>query len=130
MGLLQDFLNVAREQGINVKNMHQEKGNGFTVVSFGEQGECNVVYNIALVFYDNNDDVEIFVRKRINDDNIVQVFNQVNNLNAEYRGVTFYLENGVIVLKSYIQVKGNVRSVLEQMVNQKQTAIEEFSKIK
>ena len=82
MSLLQDFIEVSKEQGINTADLYQEQGDGFSIVSFGESGERNIIYNIALVFYDNNDDVEVFIRKQINDDEIVKVFNQVNNLNA------------------------------------------------
>ena len=83
-----------------------------------------------MVFYDNNDDVEIFIRKQIDDRDVVKVFNQVNNLNAEYRGISFYLEDSIIVLKSYIQANENVENVLRQMVGCTQVATEEFSKIK
>lgn len=130
MSLLQDFVNVSKEQGINTEDLYHEKGNGFSIVSFGEEGEQNIIYNIALVFYDNNDDVEIFIRKQIDDSDVVKVFNQVNNLNAEYRGISFYLEDSIIVLKSYIQANENVENVLRQMVGCTQVATEEFSKIK
>ena len=83
-----------------------------------------------MVFYDNNDDVELFIRKQIDDSKVVKVFNQVNNLNVEYRGMSFYLEDSIIVLKSYLQANGNVENVLRHMVGCMQVATEEFSKIK
>lgn len=130
MSLLQDFIKVSKEQGINTEDLYQEKGDGFSIVSFGEAGEQNIIYNIALVFYDNDDDVELFIRKQIDDSDVVKVFNQVNNLNAEYRGMSFYLEDSIIVLKSYLQANENVENVLRQMVGCMQVATEEFSKIK
>lgn len=130
MSLLQDFIKVSKKQGINTEDLYQEKGNGFSIVSFGEEGEQNIIYNIALVFYDNDNDVELFIRKQIDDSDVVKVFNQVNNLNAEYRGMSFYLEDSIIVLKSYLQANENVENVLRQMVGCMQVATEEFSKIK
>lgn len=130
MSLLQDFIKVSKEQGINTEDLYQEKGNGFSIISFGETGEQNIIYNIALVFYDNDDDVELFIRKQIDDSEVVKVFNQVNNLNAEYRGMSFYLEDSIVVLKSYVQANGNVENVLRHMVGCMQVATVEFSKIK
>ena len=130
MSLVNKFIKFAKKQGIKTEDLYQEQGEGFSVISFGESGEPGIVYNIALVFYDNNDDVEIYIRKQINDIDIVKVFNYVNNLNAEYRGVTFFLENGLVVLKTYIQVNGNVEKVLRQMVGGMQIASEVFPKIK
>lgn len=130
MSLVNKFIKFAKKQGINTKDLYQEQGDGFSVISFGESGEPGIVYNIALVFYDNNDDVEIYIRKQINDTDIVKVFNYVNNLNAEYRGVTFFLENGLVVLKTYIQANDDVEKVLRQMIGGMQIASEVFSKIK
>lgn len=130
MSLLQDFIEVSKEQGINTADLYQEQGDGFSIVSFGESGERNIIYNIALVFYDNDDDVEVFIRKQINDEEIVKVFNQINNLNAEYRGVTFYLEDKIVVLKSYVQAKGKIEVALKQMVGCMQIAQEVFPGIK
>ena len=130
MSLLQDFIKVSKEEGINADDLYQEQGEGFSIVSFGEMGEKDIIYNIAMVFYDNNDDVEVFIRKQINDDEIVKVFNQVNNLNAEYRGVTFYLEDKIIVLKSYVQVNGSIEIALKQLVGCMQIAQDVFPEIK
>ena len=91
---------------------------------------CFSRWSVSLVFYDNNDDVELFIRKQIDDSKVVKVFNQVNNLNVEYRGMSFYLEDSIIVLKSYLQANGNVENVLRHMVGCMQVATEEFSKIK
>ena len=91
---------------------------------------CFSRWSVSLVFYDNNDDVELFIRKQIDDSKVVKVFNQVNNLNVEYRGMSFYLEDSIIVLKSYLQANGNVENVLRHMVGCMQVATEEFLKIK
>lgn len=129
MSLVSKFIEIAKEQGIKPEDLYQEQGDGFSIISFGESGEPGIVYNIALVFYDNNEDVEIFIRKQIDDTDIVKVFNYVNNLNAEYRGVTFFLENGLVVLKTYIQANDDVEKVLRQMIGGIQIASEVFPKI-
>lgn len=130
MSLVNKFIEFSKKQGIKTEDLYQEQGDGFSVISFYENGEPDIVYNIALVFYDNNDDVEIYIRKQINDTDIVKVFNYVNNLNAEYRGVTFFLEDGLVVLKTYIQVNGDIIKVLRQIVDGMQIASEVFPKIK
>lgn len=130
MSLFNDFIKVSKEQGIQTEDIYQEREDGFSIVSFGETGEPDVIYNIAIVFYDNDDDVELYIRKQINDENVVKVFNQINNLNAEYRGITFYLEDGIVVLKSYVQARESVEAVLKQMVGCMQIATEVFPNIK
>ena len=134
MSLINEFKKTATELGINMDNFYEEKGNGYTILSFSEIGEKKLMktisYNVALVFYSNDNEVEIFVRKKIEPKNIVQVFNQVNNLNAEYRGVACYLEDTSVVIKSYVQTEGNIEKLLKQMVCQVDIAKEEFTKIK
>ena len=112
----------------------EENGQGYTILSFSEIGKKTLIktipYNVALVFYSNDNEVKIFVRKKIEPKNIGQVFNQVNNLNAEYRGVTFYLEDKSVVIKSYVQTASNLEKLLKQIVSQLDIAKEEFKKIK
>lgn len=134
MSLITEFKNTATELGINTEDFYEEKGNGYTILSFSEIGEKKLMktipYNVALVFYSNDNEIEIFVRKKINNKNMIQVFNQVNNLNAEYRGIAFYLENESVVLKSYVQTEGNIEKLLKQMVSCVDVAKEEFVKVK
>lgn len=134
MSLVTEFKNTAAELGINKCDFYEENGQEYTILSFSEIGEKTLIktipYNVALVFYSNDNEVEIFVRKKIESKNIVQVFNQVNNLNAEYRGVAFYLEDTSVVIKSYVQTEGNIEKLLKQMVSQVDIAKEEFKKIK
>lgn len=80
-----NFLKFVEEQGINVDDMYKEKGDTYNIVSFGEETEDGL-YNVTLVIYDDNDVVEIYVRKAINTENVLDVLSRVNNLNAEYMG--------------------------------------------
>lgn len=136
MSLVNKFIEFSKEQDIKTEDLYQEQGDGFSVISFNENGEPGILYNIAIVFYDNDDDVEIYIRKQISNTgtvnifNRVKVFNYVNDLNAEYRGVTFFLEDGLVVLKTYIQANGDIEKVLRQMVGGMQIASEVFPKIK
>ena len=63
MKLLEQFYKYTSSQGIDKKDIYEKSAEDFTVVSFPEEGEKDCVYNIVLVFYDNDDDVEIYVRK-------------------------------------------------------------------
>ena len=65
LDILNDFYNYVSSQGIDKNAIYEEKGEGFVVISFPERGEKDCIYNIAIVFYENENDVEIYVRKEI-----------------------------------------------------------------
>ena len=67
MNTLKAFYDYATSQGIDKNAIYEKKGDGFVVISFPERGEKDCIYNIAIVFYENDDDVEIYVRKPIKD---------------------------------------------------------------
>lgn len=79
-----------------------------------------------LVIYDDNDVVEIYVRKAINTENVLDVLSRVNNLNAEYMGVSFFVGDNVINLKSACSTSGDIEVALKKMVNNMQIAKETF----
>ena len=54
MSLLNQFYEYVESQGINKENIDEQKGDRFTLVSFGEEGEKGTIYNIAIVFYDDD----------------------------------------------------------------------------
>lgn len=126
MSLLNDFFKFAKEQGISEEDIYKEKGEGYTIVSFGEQGEEDVIYNISLILYDDNNTVEIYIRKQINVDDLFDVLKRTNNLNAEYMGVAFFVEDGIISTKSVCSTNGDIEIALKQMVQNMQIAASEF----
>lgn len=127
MSLLNQFYEYVESQGIDKENIDEQKGDRFTLVSFGEEGEKGTIYNIAIVFYDD-DSVEVYIRKHIAEYDISDVLKSLNNLNAEYRGATFFIENDILTLKSYIKTDGKIDVVLAEMVRDMQLAQSEFIK--
>ena len=127
LSLLNQFYEYVSAQGISKENIDEQKGDGFTLVSFGEEGEKGVIYNVAIVFY-KDDSVEVYIRKNISDYDEVKVLKSINSLNAEYKGATFYVENSILNLKSYIKTEGKIDVVLAEMVRNMRIAQSEFIK--
>lgn len=130
MSLIDDFLKFAKEQEINQEDIFMEKGDNYTIASFGEQGEEDVVYNITLILYSNNSTVEIYIRKQIDSTNLFEILQETNRLNAEYMGISFFVENNIISTKSVCETEGNIEIALKLMVQNMQVAATEFVNFK
>lgn len=126
MSLVSQFYEYVKSQGIEKENIDEQKGDKFTLVSFGEEGEKGIIYNIAIVFYED-DSVEVYVRKHIKEYKIENVLKTLNSLNAEYKGATFFTENDILNLKSYIRTDGKIDVVLAEMVRNMKMAQKEFA---
>ena len=129
MKLLNNFYDYAAAQGVDKNAIYEEKGDGFVVVSFPERGEQDCIYNIAIVFYENDDDVEIYVRKQINDYDELTLLRKLNALNCEYTDVTFLVDDHMLTVKSFLPAQGDINRVLVKMVADVQLAQAEFVKI-
>lgn len=129
MKLLDQFYEYVKAQGIDTRNIDEQTGDGFTLVSFGEQGEKDTIYNIAIIFYEDLS-VEVYVRKYISQYDMLAMLKTLNDLNAEYKGATFFIENNILTLKSYIKTNGEISAVLAEMVRNMKLAQSEFSHIK
>ena len=101
----------------------------FVVISFSEKGEENRIYNIAIVFYENDNDVEIYVRKSIKDFDELTLLRKLNALNCEYTDVTFFVDDNMLGVKSYLSSQGKLENVLIKMVSDVQLAQTEFIRI-
>ncbi|MDO5151158.1 MAG: hypothetical protein Q4D76_17480 [Oscillospiraceae bacterium] len=129
MNTLTAFYDYVTSQGIDIKAIYEEKGEGFVVISFPERGDNDCIYNIAIVFYENDNDVEIYVRKPIKDFDELTLLRKLNNLNCEYTDVTFFIDENILTLKSHLLSQGKVENVLIKMVTDVQLAQAEFVKI-
>lgn len=132
MGLLKildDFYAYVVSQGIDKNAIYEERGDGFVVVSFPERGEKDCIYNIAIVFYENENDVEIYVRKPIKDFDELTLLRKLNTLNCEYTDVTFFVDDNMLTVKSYLSSQGKLENVLIKMVSDVQLAQTEFVRI-
>ena len=126
---LNDFYDYVTSQGIDKNAIYEEKGEGFVVVSFPERGEKDCIYNIAIVFYENDNDVEIYVRKPIKDFDELTLLRKLNSLNCEYTDVTFLVDENMLTIKSHLLSQGKLENVLIKMVSDVQLAQTEFVKI-
>ncbi len=126
MKLFNDFLKFTKEQGIALEDIYQEKGDEYSMVSFGEQGKEDVIYNVTLVFYNDDVSAEIYIRKQIDTEDLLSVLQQINRLNSEYSGMTFFLDDGILSLKSLCLADGDIETVLYQMVQNIEIAEIEF----
>ena len=132
MGLLKildDFYAYVVSQEIDKNAIYEERGDGFVVVSFPERGEKDCIYNIAIVFYENENDVEIYVRKPIKDFDELTLLRKLNTLNCEYTDVTFFVDDNMLTVKSYLSSQGKLENVLIKMVSDGQLAQTEFVRI-
>ncbi|MFI3200277.1 MAG: hypothetical protein R3Y54_01955 [Eubacteriales bacterium] len=128
MKLVTDFYNYIEKIGIQKDAIYEENGNEFTLVSFSEEGEKELAYNIALVLYSNDDIVEIYIRKPIQENYELSILKRLNLLNSEYCGVTFCYENDIVCVKSCCKTSGNIEIAFAQLVQNMQLAKTEFPK--
>ncbi len=129
MNILNDFYNYVSSQGIDKNAIYEEKGDGFVVISFPERGEKDCIYNIAIVFYENENDVEIYVRKEIKNYDELTLLRKLNALNCEYTDVTFLVDDNMLTIKSHLLSQGKIKNVLIKMVADVQLAQAEFARI-
>lgn len=127
--ILDDFYAYVVSQEIDKNAIYEERGDGFVVVSFPERGEKDCIYNIAIVFYENENDVEIYVRKPIKDFDELTLLRKLNTLNCEYTDVTFFVDDNMLTVKSYLSSQGKLENVLIKMVSDVQLAQTEFVRI-
>ena len=128
MKLAEGFMKFAEEQNIDANNIFTDKGEGYTIISFGEEGEPGIVYNVALILYDDDNQAEVYVRKSVNTSNMPEVLTKLNKLNNDYRGVSFFANDSLVNIKSYCEANGDIEVVLKQMLQTMRVASEEFSK--
>ncbi|BFK63172.1 hypothetical protein I260019D6_24810 [Dorea longicatena] len=129
MHLLKDFYNYVENHGMDRERIYEDQGEGMSLVSFSEQGEENCVYNVALIFYDNDIDVEVYIRKELKKYNEYDLLKQLNELNANYRGITFFIDDKMLTVKSYCMVDGQLECALNELAADMQVARKEFGKL-
>lgn len=127
MTLLKKFYEYTESAGFDKEDIQEEKGDNFTLVSFFENGEEGVLYNIALVFYDD-ENAEVYIRKHLQDVDLFSVLQKINELNIRYCGVAFLISDNMLTVKSYIKAEGNVEILLKEIVQDMKLARLEFTK--
>lgn len=131
MKILDDFYAYVVSQEIDKNAIDEERGDGFVVVSFPERGEKDCIYIISIVFYENENDVEIYVRKPIKDFDELTLLRKLNTLNCNYTDadVTFFVDDNMLTVKSHLSSQGKLKNVLIKMISDVQLAQTEFVRI-
>lgn len=125
MTLLQKFYDYTEKAGFNKTDIYEEKDKEYTLLSFFETGEKNVTYNVALVFYED-ENAEIYIRKSLGNYDLLDMLKKINELNSQYCGVTFLIADDMIVVKSYCKANGEIEILLREMVQDMKLAQKEF----
>ena len=107
-----------------------ERHDGHSTVSFFMELEDDVFYKIVFVIHDNDSDVEIYFSKPIdmgeNLDEVFEKYKMVNSLNASYRGMNFFLEEGFVTARTFMATGGDFEVVKESFRNGVDIVSEEF----
>lgn len=126
MKLLKDLLEELKKLGIEEENIHISKENGYTMIVLNEINE-GTRYNIMFAVVDDNDRVEIYVRKRIKVE--TDTLEKVNDLNANYSGVTFFVDRpDILSVKTLCFTGGDIKCVMVNMLSCLNAAKEEFTR--
>lgn len=125
MTLLQQFYDYTEKEGFNKTDIYEEKDKEYTLLSFFEEGEKDVMYNVALVFYED-ENAEIYIRKSLGNYDLLDMLKRINELNSQYCGVTFLIADDMIVVKSYCKANGEIEILLREMVQDMKLAQKEF----
>lgn len=132
MTLYEQFIKFSKENGIDMSDAFTKREKNYDMIAFGEEAknDNNLIYNVVLVFYNIEDIAEVYIRKQIALDNRTDVLNRLNNYNACYRGVSFFLDFDFINMKSFCVAKNNIRTALDLLANNMIIAQDLFKEFK
>lgn len=128
MTLYEQFIEFAKQNGINTSDMFHEKTEKYDMVAFGEEAikDNKAIYNVVLVFYDIEDVTEVYIRKQIKYNNRNDVLEKLNDYNACFRGMSFFLDYNFVNVKSFCVVKQDVKNALNLFSKNMEIAQELF----
>lgn len=129
MILLKKFYEYTESAGFGKEDIQEEKGDDFTLVSFFEEGEVGILYNVALVFYDD-ENAEVYIRKHLQNVDLFSVLQRINELNERYCGVAFLISDNMLTVKSYVKTNGDLELLLKEIVHNMKLAQLEFVNFK
>ena len=98
-------------------------------LSFADIDQYGNIYQVTVVISNNEEIAEVYVRKNVNTDDIFELLKLANELNIMYRGVTFLVDNDLIISKTMCEIHGNIDRVIENMFTNINSAHEEFGNI-
>lgn len=126
MSLIKDILKELESIGLDIDKAYKEKIDNGYIISFDEEIEKDVIYNIEIVIYDDLKLVEIRTRKAI--DIKIDTLQKLNELNMTYLGYSFFIENNnVLSIKSICHTDSSVAEVMKALVESTEIAKIEFN---
>lgn len=130
MKLVDDFLNIAKELDVDTSTMYQEKHDEYQLLTFKEEISDGVVFHIVFIFYNDEENVEVYVRQKFESVDELKILKALNQLNARYSGLSFYLDEDYVCTKSLCMCDHKIEPVIATMMQQIDSAKTEFAALK
>ena len=129
MSLLQEFYDNIEKLGISREAIQEEKDEECTLLTFFVENEQEMPYNIALIFY-QDENAKIYIRSLLQNYDLLETFKKINTLNGEYCGVTFLLANDMLTVKSYCKENSDIEFLFLELKQDLEIAQEEFKRFR
>ena len=129
MSLLQEFYDNIEKLGISREAIQVEKDEECTLLTFFVENEQEMPYNIALIFY-QDENAEIYIRSLLQNYDLLETLKKINTLNGEYCGVTFLLANDMLTVKSYCKENSDIEFLFLELKQDLEIAQEEFKRFR
>ena len=129
MSLLQEFYDNIEKLGISREAIQEEKDEECTLLTFFVENEQEMPYNIALIFY-QDENAEIYIRSLLQNYDLLETLKKINTLNGEYCGVTFLLANDMLTVKSYCKENSDIEFLFLELKQDLEIAQEEFKRVR
>lgn len=129
MSLLQEFYDNIEKLGISREAIQEEKDEECTLLTFFVENEQEMSYNIALIFY-QDENAEIYIRSLLQNYDLLETLKKINTLNGEYCGVTFLLANDMLTVKSYCKENSDIEFLFLELKQDLEIAQEEFKRFR
>ena len=82
MYMKQQYIDKLKEFGINISNSNVEEYSNFSIVSFSDMMDGEVI-NVSVTFFkDDSLDYEIIIRRRVNIKDRLSSLEKINNYNT------------------------------------------------
>ena len=129
MSLLQEFYDNIEKLGISREAIQEEKDEECTLLTFFVENEQEMPYNIALIFY-QDENAEIYIRSLLQNYDLLETLKKINTLNGEYCGITFLLANDMLTVKSYCKENSDIEFLFLELKQDLEIAQEEFKRFR
>ncbi|MCB7101311.1 hypothetical protein LIZ62_13865 [Fusicatenibacter saccharivorans] len=127
--MLQEFYDNIEKLGISREAIQEEKDEECTLLTFFVENEQEIPYNIALIFY-QDENAEIYIRSLLQNYDLLETLKKINTLNGEYCGVTFLLANDMLTVKSYCKENSDIEFLFLELKQDLEIAQEEFKRFR